>query len=94
MIKREVLKKGNQVKVTFSQPRAGVAVVGDFNGWNPTQGKLQKRSNGVYSLSVPLAAGSAYQFRYVTDTGAWFNEEQADAQIVNRFGSHNSAIVI
>lgn len=94
MIKREVSKKEKAVKVTFSQPREGVSVVGDFNGWDPAQGKLQKRSNGTWSLSVPLAPGNAYQFRYVTDSGAWFNEDQADAQVSNEHGSLNSTIVL
>src|SRR5205085_2546331 len=55
MIKRELLKASNQVKLTFIQPVNGsqtrISVVGDFNHWNPKANPLIKRSNNTASAS-------------------------------------------
>lgn len=95
MIKRELSKKDNSVKLTFIQPVNGqsVAVVGDFNGWDPAKGKLVKRANGTASLSVALQPGTRVQFRYRREDGTWFNDEAADTYAPNEFGETNSVVV-
>jgi 1,4-alpha-glucan branching enzyme len=94
MIKREVSKKKGAIKVTFSLPSGGSSVAGDFNGWDPSQGRMQKRSNGAWSYSALLTTGQAYQFRYVSDGGVWFNDDHADGQIANEHGATNSVIAL
>ncbi len=93
MIKREELKKGDGVKVTFVQAANGaksnVSVVGDFNGWNPASGKMVRRSNGTASYSVKLEPGKSYRFRYMLSDGSWFNDEAADAYAPNGFGTED-----
>ncbi len=97
MLKREILKKEGQVKVTFviphnpEQPR--VWVVGDFNGWDPTATPLVKRANNTRSASVALKPGR-YAFRYYTADGEWFNDADADAFEVNEHGTHNAIVVV
>jgi len=95
MIKREMERKSNAVKLTFVQPHNGqsVAVVGDFNGWDPAKGRLVKRANGTASLSVALEPGTRIQFRYRREDGTWFNDEAADAYIPNEFGETNCVVV-
>lgn len=96
MIKREISKKDNSLKVTFVQPTNGakhaVSVVGDFNNWNPVEGKLAKRSNGTSSYSVTLEPGKSYRFRYFAEDGRWFNDEAADAYEPNGLGEENGVI--
>ena len=71
-------------------PNAGqVSVVGDFNGWNPANGKMVKRSNGTASYSVQLEPGKSYRFRYMKSDGSWFNDEAADGYAPNSFGSED-----
>lgn len=96
MIKREVIKKDNKVKLTFVQPQdaqqPGVAVVGDFNNWDPTAHRLQKRSNGTASVSVTVDAGAVYRFRYYTDDGRWYNDDAADAYVPSGHGSEDCIV--
>ena len=98
MIKRETIKKSEQVKLTFIQPydstQPKVSVVGDFNGWDPTVAPLIKRNNGTASVSVTLPVGKRIRFRYVTQDNQWFNDETADAYEPSEHGSENCVVEI
>ncbi len=103
MIKREILKATNQVKLTFIQPvniqlvngsPAPVSVVGDFNSWNPKANPLIKRSNNTASASIILPVGQSVRFRYVTGQGVWFNDEKADAYEPGEHGEENCLVLI
>ena len=82
-----------QVTFTYnanSEARA-VYVVGDFNDWKPTTGKMSKvKQNGTFQLKVKLAPGE-YQYKFIVD-GAWLNDPQAKEQVMNPHGSLNSVI--
>lgn len=84
MIKR--VPANGTVKVTFALPvdqiDQPVSVVGDFNAWDPFAHPLKKRSNGTRSVSVELAAGAAFRFKYLTADGRWLTDPEAD-QIAN-----------
>lgn len=98
MIKREVLKNANEVKLTFvlpydnSKPR--VAVLGDFNQWDPAATPLVKRNNGTASVSVILPAGQRVRFRYWAESGDWFNDEAADGYEPGEYGAENCVVSI
>jgi 1,4-alpha-glucan branching enzyme len=97
MIKREQAKDKGQVKVTFviphnpEQPRT--YVVGDFNDWNMSATPLVKRANNTRSASVTLEPDRRYSFRYYTEDGQWFNDDQADAYEPGAHGSDNCIIM-
>jgi hypothetical protein len=97
MIKRQPVKSGNQVKLTFVQPydetKPRTFVVGSFNEWSPTATPLVKRSNGTASASITVDAGAEVHFRYYTEAGAWFNDEAADSYEQGSFGEDNSVVV-
>ena len=85
-----------QVKVTFVLPEAGidgqrVAVVGDFNDWDPTARPLRKHRD-ERSASVVLDAGRRYAFRYLAEGGRWFNDEAADDNRPNEHGGSDSVL--
>lgn len=88
--------KGGTVKVTFSLPLseapAAVAVVGDFNGWDPGAHPLRKRSNGTRSATVDLEPGRAYHFKYLDEAGTWFNDPAAHGHEQNEYGETNSIV--
>lgn len=92
MIKRQTTKD-NKVKVTFALPAEDaavpVSVVGEFNNWDPSKGKLAKRANGTFSTSVTLDEGKNYQFRYYNADGKWFNDKEADGFVRSEHGSQN-----
>ena len=98
MIKREIVKKTNQVKLTFTQPydaaKSRAHVVGDFNSWTPKVNPFVKRTNGTMSASVTLDPGQCVRFRYFTEDGAWFNDETADRYEVGEHGAENCVVEV
>lgn len=87
---------GGAVKVTFSlpidDPSQPLAVLGDFNDWDPLAHPFKKRSNGTRSVVVEMAAGRTYHFKYLAGDGTWFNEDDADSFEVNEYGELNSVL--
>lgn len=96
MLKRQSAGK-KQVKVTFVRDhlpeQPAISVVGDFNGWNPAAHRLVKRNNGTRSVAIVLDKGRRYEFRYYTEDGDWFNEEEADDYVPSEHGSENCVIL-
>jgi 1,4-alpha-glucan branching enzyme len=96
MLKREIIKQTSQVKVTFAiphdpaQPR--VSVVGEFNQWDPRATPLVKRTNNTRSASVVLDPGQRLRFRYYSQDGTWFNDDQADDYEPNTHGSQDCVV--
>lgn len=94
MIKRESTKTGD-VKVTFIVAKDGLAgplaVVGDFNAWDPTATPLRPRRDW-WTASVLLTPGTRYAFRYLTEAGAWFNDDAADDYQPNGYGGSDSIV--
>lgn len=85
-------------KVGFSLPAeaAGEAkklfLAGEFNAWQPAP---MRKVKGSYSLSLELPAGASYQYRYVTDAGAWLNDPEADCYVFSPFaGAENSVVLL
>lgn len=84
-MKKQILKKDNQCKVTFSLPPEAtqnakeVALVGDFNAWDRENPILLKRlKNGTFKVAVKLNRGKDYHFRYLIDKEKWQNDWEAD----------------
>ncbi len=83
------------VKVTFALPTdevpGDVAVLGDFNGWDPQAHPMKKRSNGTRSVTVELPSGE-YRFKYRTVSGEWFCDPQVDDVEYNEYATPNSLL--
>lgn len=97
MIQKQFTPKRTICKVTFTVPEdwaeKEVAVVGDFNDWDPSANKLEKK-NGAWETVVRLAPSSEYQFRYFIDGSNWANDDSADTYAPNEHGTENSVVVI
>ncbi|MBS4061223.1 MAG: isoamylase early set domain-containing protein [Bacteroidetes bacterium] len=97
-IKKQVLKSKPICKVSFkvSKEQSGnaaeVAVLGDFNEWNPTADVMSKLKDGSFSHTIELATGSSYSFRYLADGAVWFDEPEADGHEAGEFGANNNVI--
>ena len=86
-------------RVSFTLPESvanlaeTVAIVGDFNHWNPYKNIMKKDKNGKFKATVELPIGNEYQFRYLIDYNRWENEWGADGLVKTPFeGVYNSAI--
>lgn len=97
-IKKQILKSKPVCKVTFKLSKAdvgnasGVAILGDFNGWNPTADVMAQLKDGSFSHTIELATGASYRFRYLADGANWFDDAEADAHENSEFGSINNVI--
>jgi len=76
-------------RLPFDHPAGPVGVAGDFNGWEITP---LVDGDGTLQLTVVVAAGRRYQFRYRTSDGRWFNDEGADDYEANEFGGMNCVV--
>ena len=85
-----------KARVTFTvDPEVGAqaaAVCGDWNGWSPDAGVMQRDAEGGFSVTVDLDPGRAYRFRYLLDGQRWDNDWAADAYVRNDFGGDDSVV--
>ncbi len=104
MLKKTPSKTGRSCRVTFKIPAEQIpagaesaesaSLVGDLNDWNPESHPLQKRKDGSWSTTVTLDAGHEYRFRYFFAGGHWLNDEDADREVSNKYGSKDAVLVL
>ena len=84
-------------RVTFTLPNNLQAdtlyLVGDFNEWNGTATPFVRDLEGIWSITVDLRLGRAFQFRYLRNGQEWINDDEADAYVYNPFGTNNFVVV-
>jgi 1,4-alpha-glucan branching enzyme len=99
-IKKQVLKTKPVAKVSFkvSKEKADgantVAIIGDFNEWNPEADVMKALKDGSFSHTIELPTGVTYQFRYLADGQNWFDEEEADGYKNSGLGDSSNALII
>lgn len=97
MITKKFTPKRTVCKVTFSFPAdkvtSSVAVVGDFNDWDPTAGEMKLKGDD-YTLTVSVKPSADYKFKYVVDGSTWLNDEAADAYVANEYGTDDSVLSV
>ncbi len=97
MIKKKEYK--TTVRVTFELPAevadSEVAVVGDFNDWDPEDGKMEYvKTRDVWKKGVSFDHGETHEFRYLIDGTDWRNDEAADEYVSNSYLSENSVVKV
>lgn len=97
MITKEFTPKKTICKVTFQLPAdwaaSEVILVGDFNDWNATTNKLE-RKNGNWETTLRLRPGTESRFRYFIDGQRWENDDKADGYVFNEYGTEDSLLII
>jgi 1,4-alpha-glucan branching enzyme len=94
MLKKRYFKTNDDCEVTFeygSETAAKVALVTEFNGWEPVKMKKRK-SDGMFYAKMRLPKDGRYQFRYLVDGEAWDNDSAADEYVANEYGAENSVV--
>ena len=98
MLKKNYTKSGRSCRVTFKVPpeveAETIARLGDFNAWDAESHPLTLRKDGSHSTTISLAAGQDYRFRYLLDSHRWINDEAADREVANRFGTRDGIISV
>ena len=99
-MKKRILKSKPVCKVTFELPSQAVngavkvALVGDFNGWNPASTPMKRSRDGAYSITLDLPRDRKYQFRYLIDGERWENDWAADNYVRNPSGEGENSVVV
>ncbi len=90
--------KKTTCKVTFQLPPSvnaqAIALVGEFNDWQPDATPMKRNRDGSFSASLNLATQHEYRFRYLLDGERWENDVNADRFVPNGFGSEDSVVAI
>lgn len=83
------------VRFVLEAPAAAeVAVVGDWNGWDPQADRLAKTEGGVWEVEVPLVPEQEYRYQFLIDGEEWMPDPNAILQVEDGFGSVNSVLDI
>jgi 1,4-alpha-glucan branching enzyme len=71
-----------------------VALVGEFNGWNPEEAiALKKQKDGSFKAILELGAGE-YQFRYILNDEKWENDWEADKYVPAGVAATENSVVV
>jgi hypothetical protein len=70
-----------------------VALVGDFNDWDPRATPLRPTSDSVWSVVVPLQPGR-YRYTFVVDGTRWSRDPSAPRALEDDFGTPTSVITV
>lgn len=99
-LSKQFVKSKSVFKVTFTVPAEAaaeakkVALVGEFNGWNPEEAiALKKQKDGSFKTSLELGAGE-YQFRYILDGEKWENDWEADKYVAAGVDATENSVVV
>jgi 1,4-alpha-glucan branching enzyme len=97
---KRYLKSRPVCKVIFRLPgeavpeNCTVCLAGDFNGWNVGAAPMRRLRSGDYSITIDLATGRDYRFRYFIDGDRWENHWCADRYDPNPYGCDDSVVVV
>ncbi|HNY66421.1 MAG TPA: isoamylase early set domain-containing protein [Deltaproteobacteria bacterium] len=98
-IKKQYLKNKPVCKVTFTLPRdraseaQNVALMGDFNDWNPGTTPMKRRRDGSFEATLNLDTGHEYQFRYLLNNNTWENDDSADKYVRSPYGDTENSVI-
>jgi 1,4-alpha-glucan branching enzyme len=100
-MKKRFLRTRPVCKVTFELPGAvtrtarKVALVGEFNDWDPERTSMKRRKDGSFSITLDLDCNHEYQYKYLIDNERWENDWAADKYLPSPVGvSDNSVVVV
>ena len=83
------------VEVVFVAPTAAsVAVVGDFNNWDPRRNQMARgASRDTWRTRLALPPG-VYQYSFMVDGMVWERDPQAKNFLADGFGGQNSVFIV
>jgi 1,4-alpha-glucan branching enzyme len=82
-------------RITFSYEAGSareVALMGDFNHWNPKKNVMKNNGKGTWSRIVMLTPGR-YEYKFFVD-GVWTLDPQNSQTCSNCFGTRNNVLSI
>lgn len=98
-IKKQFLKSKPTCKVTFTVDAEvvnggkEVAILGEFNDWDPSESSMRKLKDGSFTKTLELETGHEYQFRYLIDGERWVNEAEADKTTYSGVAAEQNSVL-
>ena len=98
-LKKQFLKSKPVCKVTFTvdasliEGAKEVAILGEFNNWDPSEFTMRKLKDGSFTKTIELEVGHEYQFRYLVDGERWVNDKEADKYTYSGVASEQNCVV-
>jgi len=85
-----------EVHLVLEAPGASqVAVVGDWNGWEPDKNRLSDPDgDGVWEITIKLQRGKEYRYQFLINGEKWIPDPHSPFQVEDGFGSKNSILHI
>jgi hypothetical protein len=84
----------NHFQFVLLAPRAAsVALVGDFNDWDPARTPLRTSREGLWETVVPLAPGR-YRYAFLVNGRDWRADPAAPAALDDEFGTPSSVVTV
>ena len=84
------------VEFRLEAPQARqVAVVGDWNGWDPEVHLLHDpEGDGLWRTTITLRRGREYQYQFLVDDTVWMSDPSTSIRVDDGFGGTNSVLDI
>jgi len=84
------------VRFELQAPEArNVAVVGNWNRWDPEAQKLEDSDgDGIWEIEILLKRGEEHQYQFLIDGQNWIPDPGAPLQVEDGFGGVNSVLQI
>ena len=84
-----------EVDVVFVAPQAmSVAVVGDFNGWDPQRTRMIRSDHGGRWIARLKLPPGVHQYSFVIDGSTWVSDPGAKTTLDDGFGGRNSVLIV
>lgn len=95
MIEKKYFKTKDYVKVKFTLNAEAkkVELLGLNNEWKKGLA-MTKKKEGIFTAEVNLPKDSQHEFKYFVDKKVWLNDDQAEGQTANVFGTTNSVLAV
>jgi hypothetical protein len=95
MIEKKYFKTKDYVKVKFTLNAEAkkVELLGLNNEWKKGVA-MTKKKEGFFSAEVNLPKETTHEFKYFVDKKVWLNDDAAEAQTANVFGTTNSIVTV
>jgi hypothetical protein len=84
-----------EVQFVFVEPAAAaVAVVGDFNDWDPSAHPLERaRAGGLWTVTIPLTPGR-HRYAFIVDGRRWVPDPGAPRAAGDDFDTPSSVVTV
>lgn len=98
-VKKQYFSSKPYCKVTFRLEKKAVggaqkaSLAADFNNWQADLTPMKALKNGDFTVTVQLAKGREYQYRYVLDGSTWVTDDAAEKRVHCSYADCDNGIV-